>query len=58
MRSVEAPAPGISTPSGNNSLFWCWHIGGAKDAFEDGNAATHNDVVRDILHDSCSLTCH
>ena len=58
MRSEAAPAPGISSPSSDDRLFGRWHIGSAKDAFEDGNAATHNDVVGDILHDRCSLTGH
>jgi len=57
-KAVAASAPRISSPSSDDSLFGSWHIGSAKDAFEDGNATAHNDVVGDILHDRSSLACH
>ena len=57
MRS-EAPAPGVGSPPSDNSLFGSWHISSAKDAFEDSNAATNNDIVRDILHDGRSFPSH
>ena len=55
---IWLPAPRISSPPGDNRFFGRWHIGGAKDAFEDGNAATHDHVVRHVLHDGGGLPSH
>ena len=57
-QEILLPAPRVSSPPGDNRFFGCWQIGGAKDAFEDGDAATHDHVVGHVLHDGGGLPSH
>ena len=48
-------SPRISAPSGDDGLLRRRHVGVAEDAFENGDAATDNDVIGDVLHDRGGL---
>lgn len=35
-----------------------WHSTATKYAFEDGETSSNNDIITDILHDSCCFSCY
>ena len=41
---------------GDDRLLRSWDGRVAEDAFEDGDAATDDDVIRDVLHDGGGLS--
>ena len=43
---------------GDDGFFGSWHCRVAEDAFENGDATTHDDVIRDVLHDGGGFTGH